>query len=230
MMIAALFIIGGAVTVFTIFRRRQKANRSDTENDLIDLPSAQKPASLPLNQNEEVKSQLTAENIQVVHLDNMKEQEEEVQKTSSQPPYYDMAATEPTPNTDKLNFNKCHLEILDAGDDLTLHSSHHDQRLPKKYLPSFSPLSYFQEDVYLSHVLPPSNARFWMPQRAPTCELTQPSRRKEGGTTFTSTSMRPPKPGSLLQPSTASRTLIQCVCVFVSMSGPCDCHPPFSLF
>ncbi|XP_058050966.1 uncharacterized protein LOC131204101 isoform X2 [Ahaetulla prasina] len=102
MMIAALFIIGGAVTVFTIFRRRQKANRSDTENDLIDLPSAQKPASLPLNQNEEVKSQLTAENIQVVHLDNMKEQEEEVQKTSSQPPYYDMAATEPTPNTDKL--------------------------------------------------------------------------------------------------------------------------------
>ncbi|KAG8141571.1 hypothetical protein E2320_007174, partial [Naja naja] len=99
--IAALFIIGGAVTVFIIYKR-QKKNRSDTENDLIDLPSSQKPASLPLNQNQDVKSQLTAENIQVVHLDNMKEQEEEVQKTSSQPPYYDMAATESTPNTDKL--------------------------------------------------------------------------------------------------------------------------------
>lgn len=32
----------------------------------------------------------------------MKEQEEEAQKTSSQPPYYDMAATESTPNPDKL--------------------------------------------------------------------------------------------------------------------------------
>lgn len=31
--IAALFIIGGAVTVFIIYRR-QKKNRSDTENDL----------------------------------------------------------------------------------------------------------------------------------------------------------------------------------------------------
>ncbi|XP_060539192.1 nectin-1 isoform X2 [Pantherophis guttatus] len=100
-MIVVLFIIGVAVTIFIIYRR-QKRNRSDTENDLIDLPSSQKPASLPLNQNQEVKSQLTAENIQVVHLDNMKEQEEEVQKTSSQPPYYDIAATESTPNTDKL--------------------------------------------------------------------------------------------------------------------------------
>ncbi|KAM6432183.1 nectin-1 isoform 1-T1 [Liasis olivaceus] len=99
--IAAVFIIGGAVTVFILYRR-QKKNRSDTDNDLIDLPTSHKPASLPPNQKQELKSQLTAENIQVVHLDNMKEQEEEVQKTSSQPPYYDMAATESTPHTDKL--------------------------------------------------------------------------------------------------------------------------------
>lgn len=39
---------------------------------------------------------------QVVHLDNMKEPEEEIQKLPPQPPYYDMAAKEPTPHSDKM--------------------------------------------------------------------------------------------------------------------------------
>lgn len=39
--------------------------------------------------------------LQVVHLDNMKH-EEEIQKLPLQPPYYDMAASEPSPYTDKL--------------------------------------------------------------------------------------------------------------------------------
>lgn len=38
--------------------------------------------------------------LQVVHLDNMKH-EEEIQKLPLQTPYYDMAATEPSPYTDK---------------------------------------------------------------------------------------------------------------------------------
>lgn len=39
--------------------------------------------------------------LQVVHLDNMKH-EEEIQKLPLQTPYYDMAATESSPYTDKL--------------------------------------------------------------------------------------------------------------------------------
>lgn len=39
--------------------------------------------------------------LQVVHLDNMKH-EEEIQKLPLQPPYYDMAASEPSPYADKL--------------------------------------------------------------------------------------------------------------------------------
>ncbi|XP_053125555.1 nectin-1 isoform X3 [Hemicordylus capensis] len=100
--IAAVLIIGVAVTVFIIYRRQQKS-RSDTDNDLIDLPPSHKPAPPPPKRKQEMKSHLTAEDIQVVHLDNMKEPEEEIPKLPPQPPYYDMAATEPTPHSDKLN-------------------------------------------------------------------------------------------------------------------------------
>ncbi|KAJ6653997.1 hypothetical protein lerEdw1_007629 [Lerista edwardsae] len=100
--IAAALIIGVAVTVFIVYRRQQKS-RSDTDNDLIDLPPSHKPAPPPPKRKQELKSHLTAEDIQVVHLDNMKEPEEEVQKLPPQPPYYDMAAKEPTPHSDKMN-------------------------------------------------------------------------------------------------------------------------------
>ncbi|PKU40038.1 nectin-1 isoform x5 [Limosa lapponica baueri] len=98
--IAAVLIIGVAVTVIIVYRRQQK-NRTETDNDLIDLPPSHKPAPPP-KRKQEMKSHLTAEDIQVVHLDNMKH-EEEIQKLPLQTPYYDMAATEPTPYTDKLN-------------------------------------------------------------------------------------------------------------------------------
>ncbi|KFZ68754.1 hypothetical protein N338_07709, partial [Podiceps cristatus] len=97
--IAAALIIGVAVTVIIVYRRQQK-NRTETDNDLIDLPPSHKPAPPP-KRKQEMKSHLTAEDIQVVHLDNMK-LEEEIQKLPLQTPYYDMAATEPSPYTDKL--------------------------------------------------------------------------------------------------------------------------------
>ncbi|EOA98611.1 hypothetical protein Anapl_09493, partial [Anas platyrhynchos] len=97
--IAAVLIIGVAVTVFVVYRRQQK-NRTDADHDLIDLPPSHKPAPPP-KRKQELKSHLTAEDIQVVHLDNMKH-EEEIQKLPLQPPYYDMAASEPSPYTDKL--------------------------------------------------------------------------------------------------------------------------------
>ncbi|KAL2295799.1 hypothetical protein Nmel_017322 [Mimus melanotis] len=97
--IAAVFIIGVAVTVIIVYRRQQKS-RSDTDNDLIDLPPSHKPAPPP-KRKQDVKSHLTPEDIQVVHLDNMKH-EEEIQKFPLQTPYYDMAAPEPSPYSDKL--------------------------------------------------------------------------------------------------------------------------------
>ncbi|KFZ50373.1 hypothetical protein N321_05482, partial [Antrostomus carolinensis] len=97
--IAAALIIGVAVTVIIVYRRQQK-NRNETDNDLIDLPPSQKPAPPP-KRKQEMKSHLTAEDIQVVHLDNMKH-EEEIQKLPLQAPYYDMVPTEPSPYTDKL--------------------------------------------------------------------------------------------------------------------------------
>ncbi|KFW83445.1 hypothetical protein N305_07199, partial [Manacus vitellinus] len=66
----------------------------------IDLPPSHKPAPPP-KRKQEMKSHLTPEDIQVVHLDNMKH-EEEIQKLPLQTPYYDMAAPEPSPYTDKL--------------------------------------------------------------------------------------------------------------------------------
>ncbi|XP_075630903.1 nectin-1 isoform X1 [Balearica regulorum gibbericeps] len=101
--IAAALILGVAVTVIIVYRRQQK-NRTEADNDLIDLPPSHKPAPPP-KRKQEMKSHLTAEDIQVVHLDNMKH-EEEIQKLPLQTPYYDMAATEPSPYTDKLVWHR----------------------------------------------------------------------------------------------------------------------------
>ncbi|CAM2107699.1 unnamed protein product [Caretta caretta] len=158
--IAAALIIGVAVTVFIIYRRQQKS-RTETDNDLIDLPPSHKPVPPP-KRKQEMKSHLTAEDIQVVHLDNMK-QEEEIQKLPLQTPYYDMAASEPSPYSDKLNFGKCHSEIPDASDHLTCCCSPEDQYLEK--IPRvYNPLSYLPEDLYphradISFCCPPPGSR-----------------------------------------------------------------------
>ncbi|KFP29956.1 hypothetical protein N325_12425, partial [Colius striatus] len=95
--VAAALILTVAITVIIVYRRQQKAS-TEVDNDLIDLPPSHKPAPPP-KRKQEMKSHLTAEDIQVVHLDNMKH-EEEIQKLPLQAPYYDMAGTEP--HTDKL--------------------------------------------------------------------------------------------------------------------------------
>ncbi|KFV68051.1 hypothetical protein N307_14375, partial [Dryobates pubescens] len=97
--IAAALIIGVVVTVIIVYRRQQK-NRTETDSDLTDLPPSHKPAPPP-KRKQEMKSHLTAEDIQVVHLDNMKH-EEEIQRLALQTPYYDMAASEPSPYSDKM--------------------------------------------------------------------------------------------------------------------------------
>ncbi|XP_074833071.1 nectin-1 isoform X1 [Carettochelys insculpta] len=142
--IAAALIIGVAVTVFIIYRRQQKS-RTEADNDLIDLPPSHKPAPPP-KKKQEMKSHLTAEDIQVVHLDNAK-QEEEIEKLPLQTPYYDMATSEPSPHSNKLNLGKHHSEVPDASDHLTCCCSPEDRYLEK--IPRvYNPLSYLPEDFY----------------------------------------------------------------------------------
>ncbi|TWW76905.1 hypothetical protein D4764_12G0002950 [Takifugu flavidus] len=95
--VAIGLIAGVAVTVFMVHRRQQKT-RTETDNDLTDLPPAHKPAPPPpKKKNSDMKGHLTSDDIQVVHLDK----DEEMQKLPLQPPYYDMAPSESTPFTDK---------------------------------------------------------------------------------------------------------------------------------
>ncbi|XP_019742884.1 nectin 1b isoform X4 [Hippocampus comes] len=97
--VAIGLIIGVAVTVVMVHRRQQKT-RTETDNDLTDLPPAHKPAPPPpKKKNSDMKGHLTSDDIQVVHLDK----DEEMQKLPLQPPYYDMAPSESTPFTDKPN-------------------------------------------------------------------------------------------------------------------------------
>ncbi|KAL0972681.1 hypothetical protein UPYG_G00193350 [Umbra pygmaea] len=97
--VAAALLIAVATTVFMVYRRKKKT-RTETDNDLTDLPPAHKPAPPPPKKKSgDLKGHLTSEDIQVVHLDK----DEEMQKLPLQPPYYDMAPSESTPFTDKPN-------------------------------------------------------------------------------------------------------------------------------
>uniref|UniRef100_A0A7M4FT39 Nectin cell adhesion molecule 1 n=1 Tax=Crocodylus porosus TaxID=8502 RepID=A0A7M4FT39_CROPO len=160
--VAAVLLIGVAVTVLIVYRRQQKS-RSETDNDLTDLPPSHKPIPPP-KRKLEMKTHLTAEDIQVVHLDNMKH-EEEIQKLPLQTLYYDLATTEPSAYTDRLNedqglhrryepewttFGKCHSAVPDARDRLTCCYSRQEQPL-EKISPVYNPLSYLPEDLYPYH-------------------------------------------------------------------------------
>ncbi|XP_051953102.1 nectin-1-like isoform X2 [Xyrauchen texanus] len=124
--VVASLIVGVVVTICMVYRRGQKP-RTETDNDLIavadscvtkteapgteapekpeshnrkDLPPAHKPAPPPpKKKGSDMKGGLKSDEIQVVHLDK----EDVIQKIPLQPPYYDMAQSESTAFTDKLN-------------------------------------------------------------------------------------------------------------------------------
>ncbi|XP_062894192.1 nectin cell adhesion molecule 1b isoform X3 [Mobula hypostoma] len=122
--IAAVIIISAVVTIFFIYRRQQK-NRADTDNDLIDLPPSHKPP--PPEKKTEMKSHLTVDDIQVVHLDSTKEKED-VQKMPLQTQYYDMAAPE-SPYSEKSTPGAKDYDIQYAElDTAALASSHPSPR------------------------------------------------------------------------------------------------------
>ncbi|KAL7879011.1 hypothetical protein AOLI_G00099850 [Acnodon oligacanthus] len=95
--VVAGLIVGVVVTICMVYKRGQKP-RTETDNDLTDLPPAHKPAPPPpKKKTSDMKGGLTSDDIQVVHLDK----EDEMQKLPLQPPYYDMAPSESTAFTDK---------------------------------------------------------------------------------------------------------------------------------
>ncbi|XP_049339616.1 nectin cell adhesion molecule 1b isoform X3 [Astyanax mexicanus] len=97
--VVAGLILGVVVTVCMVYKRGQKP-RTETDNDLTDLPPAHKPAPPPpKKKTSDMKGGLTSDDIQVVHLDK----DDELQKLPLQPPYYDMAPSESTAFTDKPN-------------------------------------------------------------------------------------------------------------------------------
>nr|XP_046171475.1 nectin-1-like isoform X4 [Oncorhynchus gorbuscha] len=109
--VAAGLIIAVAVTVFMVYRRQQKT-RTETDNDLTDLPPAHKPAPPPpKKKSSDLKGHLTSDDIQVVHLDKG----EDMQKLPLQPPYYDMAPSESTPFTDKPDCDVQYAELDTAA-------------------------------------------------------------------------------------------------------------------
>ncbi|XP_078283038.1 nectin 1b isoform X3 [Rhinoraja longicauda] len=119
--IAAVIIISAIVTIFFIYRRQQK-NRADTDNDLIDLPPSHKPP--PPEKKTEMKTHLTPDDIQVVHVDSTKE-EEDVQKIPLQTQYYDMAAPESSPYSEKSTPGAKDCDIQYAELDTTALTSSH---------------------------------------------------------------------------------------------------------
>ncbi|XP_068097084.1 nectin-1 isoform X3 [Hyperolius riggenbachi] len=91
--LAALLIISAAVSAFLMRRKKQK-QRSDTDSDMGDPPPQHKPAPPPKKKTE--MTHLTAQDIQIVHVDPVKA-EEEVIALPIHPPYYDMSASDNAP-------------------------------------------------------------------------------------------------------------------------------------
>ncbi|XP_057684894.1 nectin-1-like isoform X3 [Corythoichthys intestinalis] len=149
--VAIGLIIGVAVTVVMVHRRQQKT-RTETDNDLTDLPPAHKPAPPPpKKKNSDMKGHLTSDDIQVVHLDK----DEEIQKLPLQPPYYDMAPSESTPFTDKLDSGNHPEEPLNP----TEYMSHQRdlEHLPECQStanPAHPPVTFLPQHAYAQ---PPSN-------------------------------------------------------------------------
>ncbi|KAG8569522.1 hypothetical protein GDO81_014445 [Engystomops pustulosus] len=106
--VAALLIIIAAVSAFLVRRKKQK-QRSDTDSDMVDLPPSHKPAPPPKKKSE-MKTHLTAHDIQVVHLDPVKA-EEEIITLPIQTPYYDMSASDNAPYCDQRSSGHTDIDV-----------------------------------------------------------------------------------------------------------------------
>ncbi|KAF5907835.1 nectin-1 [Clarias magur] len=57
-------IVGVMVTIYTVYKRGQKI-RTETDNDLTEMPPVQKNAPPPPNKNSDMKGDLISDDIQV---------------------------------------------------------------------------------------------------------------------------------------------------------------------
>ncbi|KAM6973762.1 uncharacterized protein FYW47_003829 isoform 1-T1 [Aplochiton taeniatus] len=152
--VAIGLLVAVAVTVVMVYRRQQKT-RTETDNDLTDLPPAHKPAPPPpKKKNSDLKGHLTSEDIQVVHLDK----DEEMQKLPLQPPYYDMAPSESTPFTDKLNYGRRPEELSTPAEYVSYHRvmDHCPELPPAQAYPP--PVTLLPQNPYAQY--PPSNPAY----------------------------------------------------------------------
>ncbi|XP_061829095.1 nectin 1b isoform X2 [Nerophis lumbriciformis] len=147
--VAIGLIVGVAVTVVMVHRRQQKT-RTETDNDLTDLPPAHKPAPPPpKKKNSDMKGHLTSDDIQVVHLDK----EQEIHKLPLQPPYYDIAPSESTAFTDKSDSGNHPEEPLNPAEYMS-HQRDMDC-LPESPPPqAHLPVTFLPQHAYAQ---PPSN-------------------------------------------------------------------------
>ncbi|XP_056296456.1 nectin cell adhesion molecule 1b isoform X2 [Pseudoliparis swirei] len=151
--VAIGLIVGVAVTVFMVHRRRQK-NRTETDNDLTDLPPAHNPAPPPpKKKNSDMKGHLTSDDIQVVHLDK----DEEMQKLPLQPPYYDIAPSESTPFTDKPDSGRRPEELLNPAEYMTYQRVCNMEHFPESQ-PAYPPSTFLPQHPYAQH--PPSEPTY----------------------------------------------------------------------
>ncbi|XP_051813643.1 nectin cell adhesion molecule 1b isoform X1 [Acanthochromis polyacanthus] len=146
--VAIGLIIGVAVTVFMVHRRQQKT-RTETDNDLTDLPPAHKPAPPPpKKKNSDMKGHLTSDDIQVVHLDK----EEEMQKLPLQPPYYDMAPSESTPFTDKPDSGRHPEELLNPAEYMSYQRVCNMEPFPESQpTQAYPPVTFLPQHPYPQH-------------------------------------------------------------------------------
>ncbi|CAI9532509.1 unnamed protein product [Staurois parvus] len=84
-------------------KKKKKKHKSDTDSDIVDPPPAHKPAPPPKKKTE-VKAHITAQDIQIVHLDPVKA-EEEIIALPIQTPYYDISASDCEKRT------SCHMDL-----------------------------------------------------------------------------------------------------------------------
>ncbi|XP_072551475.1 nectin 1b isoform X3 [Salminus brasiliensis] len=161
--VVAGLILGVVVTICMVYKRGQKP-RTETDNDLTDLPPAHKPAPPPpKKKTSDMKGGLTSDDIQVVHLDK----EDEMQKLPLQPPYYDMAPSESTAFTDKPNSGNRFEELPNPADYVNYHHPESQEQCIEIQPPSaYPPVTFLPQNPYTQH---PTNTPMYtfQPNAAP---------------------------------------------------------------
>nr|XP_055029626.1 nectin cell adhesion molecule 1b isoform X1 [Misgurnus anguillicaudatus] len=155
--VVAGLIVGVVATICMVYRRGQKP-RTETDNDLTDLPPVHKPAPPPpKKKSSDMKGDLTSDEIQVVHLDK----DDEIQKIPLQPPYYDMAQSE----TNKPNSGN--EELPAPADHVSCHHTGNQEKIVEPPPPSaYPPVTLLPHNPYTQH---PTNTPMYtfQPNSAP---------------------------------------------------------------